>query len=283
MTKKLGQFTETDTEDYYDEHNEVYKTFWDEKGSLHWGYFESGNHSDFQKASSRLTEMMIDKSGIDALSKVLDIGCGNGTVTIEIAKRCLCAIYGIDLSGVRIQSAQDKLNKLSKEIKDLVSFQKGTATKIQYQNENFTHVWSQATIYHVHDKEKAFKEICRVLKQGGVFIFDDLFKSKSNISDEAKKHVYRRLLFDTPLSFVSYQVFLRWIGFEVCEAHDLSTHLKRSYEVLVDVLLNKIEGGKSVNKYENEYKKFIKAYKKTINAIDNGEVGWGLFVCRKPA
>jgi len=35
----MKQYTEKETEHYYDSEDEVYLSFWDEKGTLHWGIF----------------------------------------------------------------------------------------------------------------------------------------------------------------------------------------------------------------------------------------------------
>ena len=61
-------------------------------------------------------------------------------------------------------------------VSSLVKFKKASATDLPFDKEEFTHLWSQATIYHVHDKDKALSEVYRVLKKGGIFVFDDLTK-----------------------------------------------------------------------------------------------------------
>lgn len=33
-------FTEQDTESYYDSQDSIYSSFWDPDGSVHWGYFD---------------------------------------------------------------------------------------------------------------------------------------------------------------------------------------------------------------------------------------------------
>ncbi len=269
-------YTEKDTESFYDKEDEIYRSFWDKKGSLHWGLFN--NNEDYITASKNLTNVMAKKAGIDSSSIVLDLGCGNGETVIQLAKKFKCNITGIDLSGVRIKNAKLKIKENSKKLFN-VTFKKASATKLPFKSCSFSHVLSQATIYHVHNKDKALSEIFRVLKDDGVFIFDDLIKPKKNISKDSIKYVYERLLFDTPFSFISYKKKLESIGFKVIEAIELSAHLKRSYEELKKILEGKINLNKS--KYDKDYEELIFAYEKMIESIDKKELGWAMYVCKK--
>lgn len=274
----MKMYTEKDTELFYDKEDEIYRSFWDENGSLHWGLFDTGNE-DYLTASENLTNLMALKSKINSTSKVLDVGCGNGEVPVQLAKNFRCNIIGIDLSRVRIKNANEKL-KENPEIFSLVKFRKASATNLPFPAESFTHVWSQATIYHVHDKDKALSEIYRVLEKGGIFVFDDLTKPKKEISEDSKKYVYERLLFDTPFSFLTYQEKLKEIGFKIIESKDISEHLKKSYQMLKVILEKKITNNVKI-KYNQEYKKLIFAYKKMVESIEKRELGWAMFVCKK--
>jgi len=274
----MKKYTEKDTELFYDKEDELYRSFWDKNGSLHWGLFNKGNES-YLTASKNLTNLMAVKSKINSKSKILDLGCGNGEVTIQLAKKYGCNVIGIDISGVRINNANKKL-KGNPAVSSLVKFRKVSATDLPFGNEEFTHVWSQATIYHVHNKDKALLEIYRVSKQGGIFVFDDLTKPKKEISEDSRKYVYERLLFDTPFSFETYRKKLEEIGFKVIESKDISNHLSKSYQVLKNILEGKLKNNIKI-KYIQEYKKLIFAYQKMVEAIENKELGWAMFICKK--
>ena len=273
----MKTYTEKDTEIFYDEEDEIYRSFWDDKGSLHWGLFNK-NNEDYLTASENLTKLMEEKADINSNSNVLDVGCGNGEVTIQLAKKFNCKLIGIDLSGVRIENANKKLKENS-EISYLIKFKKASATSLPFPNESFSHVWSQATIYHVHDKDKALSEIFRILKKEGIFAFDDLTKPKKDISKDAEKYVYERLLFDTPFSFESYKDKLKEVGFEILESIDLSEHLKKSYQELKRILEMKIKSNNA--QYSKDYKNLIFAYQKMVEAIDKKELGWAMYICKK--
>ncbi len=267
------QFTERDTELFYDSEDELYRSFWDEAGSLHWGVFDEHTGSDFLKACANLNDIMTQKGRIDHDSKVLDLGCGNGNTALWLCESRGSRVTGIDLSGVRVGNALEALARQTDDVKSRLAFEKASATDLPFYDGTFTHVWSQAAIYHVHDKRKVLQETYRVLGKGGVFVFDDLIKPKPDISETARQYVYDRLLFDTDFSFDSYQEALRGVGFRVLEAYDLSQHLKMSYQCLATVTRGKLDGNPRV------FEPLSFAYEQMVQAVDNGELGWGMYVC----
>lgn len=270
-----SRFTEKETETYYDAEDAIYRSFWDTEGSVHWGVFDDSTGNDFIKACANLNDIMVAKGRIDSSARVLDLGCGNGATAIWLCTSQNCQVTGVDLSGVRVQNANDTKAKLGPETQARLVFQKASATDLPFDDGSFTHLWSQAVIYHVPDKDTVLAEAYRVLEKGGIMVFDDLTKPQPNISPEGQKYVYDRLLFNTPFSFSSYQDALKEKGFKVLEAHDLSPHLKNSYLRLAE------RTPKSDGEHAEHYAMLTTAYKETARAVDNQEVGWGLFICQK--
>ena len=272
-------YSEHDTESYYDAEDSIYRSIWDEDGSVHWGVFDETTGDDFLNAGTNLNNLMARKASINERSNVLDIGCGNGNTSIWLSKNLGCQVTGIDLSGVRIGNAKRALQSQLDELKARLRFEKCSATSLPFDDACFTHAISQASLYHVHDKDTALKEAHRVLVDGGLFVFDDLFKPKQDISESAKKYVYDRLLFDTDYSFETYQNALARTGFQVLDAQDMSEHLKTSYARLA-----KIAGSKTNGQHVEHREKFqalALAYEKTVEAIENREIGWALYLCKK--
>ncbi len=106
-----SKFTEQDTEAFYNAEDAIYRSFWDDQGSLHWGFFDSTTGLDFLKACAHLNEIMVDKAAIDAGARVLDLGCGNGTTAMWLGRSRGCHVVGIDLSGTRIGNARQALKE----------------------------------------------------------------------------------------------------------------------------------------------------------------------------
>ena len=271
----MSQFTEHDTEAFYDAEDALYRSFWDSEGSLHWGWFDETTGSDFLKACVNLNHIMAKKAGISSASRVLDLGCGNGNTSAWLCKTSGCQVTGVDLSSVRISNAIAAAEELPKETSELLTFRKASATDLPFEEASFTHVWSQATIYHVHEKQLALDQVYRALEANGLFVFDDLTKPKPDISANAQRYVYERLLFDTPFSFSTYQDALKKTGFDVLEAHDLSLHLKRSYQCLAEMALTRSEGE------DDKFTQLSYAYRQMVQAAENQELGWGMYLCRK--
>ena len=268
-------YSEAETEQYYDHEDAVYRALWDKDGSVHWGLFEDGANMTFLEAGSNLNKVMAERGQITADSVVIDVGCGSGTTAVALCKSIGCQITGVDLSGVRIANAIDSLDDEPADIQEKVSFKKGSATDLPIEDNTFSHAWSQATIYHVPDKVKVLEEVYRVLKPGGIFVFDDLIKPQPNIGEKARKFVYDRLLYDTDFSFESYQEALKEAGFTVLLADDISPHLKTSYLMLSDA------ASKGNEEHRERFAYLAEAYQETAAAVDSRELGWAMFVCRK--
>jgi len=263
-------FTEEETQEYYDNMNSIYTSFWDKRGSVHWGIFTNKSDS-LEVAYDALNEKYL--LHLDANKSLLDVACGNGFTDLELTRLHNFSINGIDLSGERIKCANRLKKNYSSKVQNKVKFIQGSATNLPFDKNSFQQVMSQSSFYHVHDKEKLLLEVHRVLDTDGLLVFDDLFKPKRDISDDGLKHVYQRLLFDTDFSFDSYKTVLSKKGFTVLCSEDLTNHLFQTYFLLKERLQNDKTMPKRID--------LINSYEGTLKAIDNNELGWGFYACQK--
>ena len=136
--------------------------------------------------------IIIDKEdsevqGMDILSKiqspmVLDIGCGTGRTAIKIAKSLPKGghLNGIDIYNVNAISGNSlatvNRNAELEGVSDKSTFQYGSATEIPFEDNKFNIVNLSSVLHEVHDyedKERAMKEIHRVLKPKGFLLIGE--------------------------------------------------------------------------------------------------------------
>ena len=82
---------------HYDISNELYDLFLDPKRQYSCAYFKDKNDS-LEAAQNNKIQHIIKKLNIKSNQKILDIGCGWGSLAIDIAKSANCEVTGITLS-----------------------------------------------------------------------------------------------------------------------------------------------------------------------------------------
>jgi SAM-dependent methyltransferase len=131
---------------------------------------------------ARIQDLVLDHMmGWDGIGKVLDIGCGNGPLTIQIAKRYPQAeAIGIDYWGTAWEYSKgvSDRNAAIEGVAERVTFERASASSLPFDDEAFDVVVSNLVFHEVRDvrdKKKLIKEALRVVRKGGWFVFQDLF------------------------------------------------------------------------------------------------------------
>jgi len=108
--------------------------------------------------------------------KILDVGCGTGLLAIEFAKNLSgVEIIGLDLSDVALEVGRENIRK--SEVIERISFKKGDAEDIPFEDNTFNLVISSNTLHLIMNPIKMFNEIHRVLKPKGKFFISDFRRS----------------------------------------------------------------------------------------------------------
>lgn len=113
--------------------------------------------------------------------EVLDIGCGNAALTIELAKKFEKArVIGIDYWGKQWEYSKTICEKNAEieGVAERVKFQKASAAALPFADDSFNAAVSNLVFHEVSaikDKKEVIREALRVVKKGGKFVFQDLF------------------------------------------------------------------------------------------------------------
>lgn len=107
--------------------------------------------------------------------QVLDIGCGGGLVSNELASLSgYTSITGVDLSAEALHYARTDAERRNLSH---VSFQSASVYDLPFANGSFNVVVISDVMEHLLDLISALKEAARVLKPNGVLVFDTINRS----------------------------------------------------------------------------------------------------------
>ncbi|MEO8457632.1 MAG: class I SAM-dependent methyltransferase [Chloroflexota bacterium] len=127
--------------------------------------------------------------GLPEGASALDVGCGAGKQSLELARRFGFSVLGIDPvpSHVDESSARrDEAAQSDARLRDLLRFEAGTAQAISLPDASVDLVLCREVLVLVDAIEQAFAECRRVLKPGGRMLIYQIFPTERlESSDEA--------------------------------------------------------------------------------------------------
>jgi cyclopropane-fatty-acyl-phospholipid synthase len=149
---------------HYDLSDGLYDLFLDKKRQYSCGYFKNENDT-LEDAQNNKIQHIIKKLNIQPNQKVLDIGCGWGSLAIDIAKSENCEVTGITLS-------QNQLDYCLKKVKELNLENQVTFKLMDYRelDEKFDRIVCVGMFEHVGRKfyKRFFKQVEKLLSDNGI-------------------------------------------------------------------------------------------------------------------
>jgi ubiquinone/menaquinone biosynthesis C-methylase UbiE len=144
----------------------------------------------FRSAFNKYTREAFEKLPKMDKPRILDIGCGTGVPTIELAKLSDGEIIGIDID----QKSLDRLNKkIEKEgLSNRVKAIKCTLLDIKFPDNSFDIIWAEGTLTTL-GVEKSLIEWNRLLKPKGFLVVHDeithFFERRNRVDDCGYKFI----------------------------------------------------------------------------------------------
>jgi 2-polyprenyl-6-hydroxyphenyl methylase/3-demethylubiquinone-9 3-methyltransferase len=146
-------------------------TWWNEAGELH-ALRTSMNPARF----GYIRRTLADDLGLDiARLAVLDVGCGGGFLAEELA-RLGARVVGVDPSAASLDAAREHAARERVDI----TYRLGRGEELRCDAASFDVVLCCDVLEHVEHVGTVLREIARVLRPGGVFIFDTINRTSAS-------------------------------------------------------------------------------------------------------
>ncbi|CAG7889397.1 unnamed protein product [Brassica rapa] len=153
---------------HYDLSNELFSLFMDDTMAYSSAVFKSVNE-DLRTAQMRKITLLIEKARIEKNHEVLELGCGWGTLAIEVVRRTGCKYTGITLSIEQLKYAEAKVKEA--RLEDRITFQLCDYRQLS-DAQKYNRIIACEMIEAVgHEFYEAFFSCCEVaLAKDGIFV-----------------------------------------------------------------------------------------------------------------
>lgn len=196
---------------FYDELDSFYREAWGER--LHHGLWLTGRES-IEEALDNLEALIFNRAEIRSGDRVLDIGCGYGTLA-----RTICDRFEVDsVVGITNSEAQFRRAKSA----SLLQLVHGEWLANELPANSFDVAISVECLSHVADKSAFFREAARVLRPGARFVLVCWSAGRRNPPAWARNLILKSGQLAGIASPREIQQLLDENGFQTLEVLDLS-------------------------------------------------------------
>ncbi len=202
---------------YYDLVTDFYEFGWGQ--SFHFAPRKRGE--SFKASLLRHQHYLADQLRLKAGMNVIDIGCGVGGPTGNLARYSGASFVGLNNNAYQLERAR----KHTRDVKSLCRFIKGDFMQIPGEDESFDAATAIESMPHAPDKTAAFREVFRVLRPGGCFAaYDWCVTEAFDPDDKTHQRIRHDIMVGDALPDIPRPAevtdALREAGFEVVDAHD---------------------------------------------------------------
>lgn len=133
---------------------------------------EVGALAEFHTAGRAATLTLADAAGLAEGMRVLDAGAGAGGPALVLAAHYGCTVTALDLTPEFCRLAEIFAERTG--LADRVTVVEGNVLSTPFPDASFDAAWSQHVQMNIEDKARLYRELRRVLVDGGTFALWDI-------------------------------------------------------------------------------------------------------------
>lgn len=127
---------------------------------------------EFHTGGRPMTIALAELAGIAQGDRVIDVGCGLGGPARVLASQFGAHVTGIDLTREFVELGVELTTACG--LDDGVELRVGDATVLPFDDDTFDVGWTQHATMNMPDKPAVYRELGRVVRDGGRFAFFDI-------------------------------------------------------------------------------------------------------------
>ena len=154
------------------------------KRSQHFGYYDE-KHNTEESAQANYHQKFIELLRLNPGMKVLDAGCGQGVVAVEVALKYDVFVKGITITPHEVISAQKRAAKAG--VNSKVTFSVQDYAKTNFADNTFDRIYTTESLSHAKSVKRVVQEFYRILKPGGLLVCAEYEMDYKNFDDETKR------------------------------------------------------------------------------------------------
>lgn len=266
--------------DYYDsgDADNFYYHVWGGE-DIHIGLYESPDEPILDASRRTVEHIGRRLDHRPANTSVLDIGAGYGGAARYLVEQKNFRVTCLNLSTV--QNERNRRRNAELGLSDRIEVIDGSFEAVPMPDASVDVVWSQDAILHSGRREQVFREVDRVLRPGGDFVFTDPMQAEG-VDEAVLAPVLARIHLASMGSFEAYRRFAAALDWEEVQIEDLSPQLVNHYARVKQVLEEREEELKQV--CTDDYRERMKAgLDHWVKAGRQNALAWGILHFRKPA
>ena len=261
--------------EHYDLVSPFYQKLWGKH--IHHGYYKTGKESK-KVATDNLVKLLIKRSGLAKKAIVLDIGCGVGGTSIQLAKNLNCKVTGITISPVQVQMAKEA----SRNLKNKPHFLVDDANDLSLEGK-FDAVWAVETISHLNNRKNFFKKVTKLLVPGGKICVAAWLKDDNVTKESEKKYIKpieEGMLVSLP-NLSEYKKHIDDNGLRLLYYEDISSRVNKTWDVCLDIIKNRALW-RLASQHSKEFMSFLKSFRAMRVGFKTSTLRYSVMVIEKP-